>query len=641
MRSVRTTAMLAVLYSAAFVAAFNENIVNVALVDVMGAFGVPASAAQWLVTGYMMVTTIIVAISAYLYRRVGLRRLFFAGIAFLAAGSIAAMFAPSFPLLLVFRLIQAIGTGIFIPSMMTAVLAVAPRKRLGLYLSVGGMMITFGPAFGPVVSGLMVTLFGWHLMFLPTLVVIVIVGGLGVFVVHDTAEPQAMGLDVLSVGLITLGMLGLVFGLSELTTRTGPAVGSVVAGLLFLAVFVRRQFRHENPVLSLRPMLSARFWPSTVLVVVGMMMTFSLSVLLPLYFQGSFGMTALAAGSLLLLPILINAATSIVGGKIMDSRGPWPLLVIGFLVIAAGQIVMFFVAPQLAWLGVLMASTVVFAGVGLVLSPSQTTGLSTLPGPEHPHGVALLNTFIQVAASIGPSLLIGILASGAEAGESTGVAPEQANADGFAQAIGVAALIAVAGAAVAFFYTRTISGTGRCGEAAGEPTIATLMRTEVFSVPATASVRAVMEVFVSKRISGVPLTDEGGGLCGYITDGDVLRAASAHASSAEMAFGLNVYQQDPDFHRRIEAVMELNVMEFANESVIAVDVDSSLEQVSKILGDRRMKKVPVLSGGSLVGVVTRGDLVRSLLGSFMRAGQQDADGGLDGSLLRDRPRSPA
>lgn len=618
MRSNRSSSVLPILYIAAFVAGFNENIMNVALVDIMAELEVSAATAQWLVTGYMMVTTVVVAISAFLYRRLGLRKLFFAGVVFLAVGSLAAVFAPSFPVLLICRLVQAIGTGIFIPAMMSTVLMVASRKKLGFYLALGGMMITFGPAFGPVVSGLMVTAFGWHTIFLPVLVVIVILGVLGFVVIRDIAGTERLRLDIPSVVLLIFGLVGFVYGLSQITLTPAAALVSVAVGLLILAIFVRRQFVVDNPVLNLRPMTSLRFWPSAILVVVAMMTTFSLSVLLPLYFQRSFGMSALAAGALLLVPILVNAATAIMGGKVMDSRGPWPLLVIGFAVIVVGQVAIYAVAPQLSWLGVLGAAILSFGGVGLVLSPSQTAGLSTLSRPDHSHGVALLNTFIQVAAAIGPSLLIGILSSVAGTRENEGVAASQANADGFAQAILVAAVIALVGTVVAFFYSRMLASSRKSVGNAEGPTVASLMRTEVFSVAETATVEEVLAQFVSKRTGGLPVIDERGGVCGYITDGDVLRAVAGPSESAiDLAFGSNIYRQDPVMRDRVAEVMQLGVMELASKTVVTAEIDASLADVATMLGAKPINKVPVISGGSMVGVLTRGDLVRSIFGSFI------------------------
>ena len=103
--------MLAALYAVSFVAAFNENIVNFAFIDVMDAFGVTALTAQWLVTGYMMVTTLIVTLSAFLYRRLGVRLLFIVASGFRIVGSIGAFVSTTFWMLFVFRLIQSVGTG--------------------------------------------------------------------------------------------------------------------------------------------------------------------------------------------------------------------------------------------------------------------------------------------------------------------------------------------------------------------------------------------------------------------------------------------------------------------------------------------------------------------------------------------------
>ena len=107
-------------------------------------------------------------------------------------------------MLLVARLVQAIGTGIFIPAMMSTVLAVAPRKRLGTYLSIGSCMITFGPAFAPVVSGLMVTAFGWRSVFLPSAVIVVLLVVCGALLIRNIAEPEQVKLDLMSVALSAL-----------------------------------------------------------------------------------------------------------------------------------------------------------------------------------------------------------------------------------------------------------------------------------------------------------------------------------------------------------------------------------------------------------------------------------------------------
>lgn len=442
------------MYIAAFVAAFNENIINVALHDIMAAFSVSATTAQWLVSGYMIVTSIFTAIMAFLSGRFSTRKLLFFAWGCMVAGEVLCLVAPSFSVLLPSRILQAVGSGILFPLMMNVVLSCAPREKLGLYLSLGGACITLGPAFGPVISGLMCTLFGWRAVFVVPLVGGIAVAAAGVKLVQNVGERSNTTLDILSVVLLAAGITAFVYSVGEFSTNLIAGIVTLFVAIVLLGLFAARQLKLEHPVLNVRPMASARFWPACLLVVVSMMTTFSMSVLLPLYFEGAYGMTALIAGLLILPAIACNAVTSIVGGRVMDARGAWPLLPVGFALIAVGQTAISMTAASMN-IGVVVALTVVvYVGVGLVLSPSQTAGLETLPVAEHPHGTALLNTWNMIAASFGPSLFIGLLSSSAATAGTAGAATDVAQAIGFATAVRVAAVIAVVGFAVSLVYAR-------------------------------------------------------------------------------------------------------------------------------------------------------------------------------------------
>lgn len=281
-----TAAILVVMYIAAFVAAFNENIINVALHDIMAAFSVSATTAQWLVSGYMIVTSIFTAIMAFLSGRFSTRKLLFFACGCMVAGEVLCLIAPSFSVLLPSRILQAAGSGILFPLMMNVVLSCAPREKLGLYLSLGGACITLGPAFGPVISGLMCTLFGWRAVFVVPLVGGVVVAAAGVKLVQNVGERSNTTLDILSVVLLAAGITAFVYSVGEFSTNLIAGVVALFAAVVLLGLFAARQLKLEHPVLNVRPMASIRFWPACLLVVVSMMTTFSMSVLLPLYFEG-------------------------------------------------------------------------------------------------------------------------------------------------------------------------------------------------------------------------------------------------------------------------------------------------------------------------------------------------------------------
>lgn len=436
-------AMLAVLYGSAFVAAFNENTVNVALISIMGEFAVDANTAQWLVTGYMIVTAIVVTVSAFLTKRLRLRTLFLTAAGFLTLGLVAAMLAPTWPLFLAARLVQAVGTGIFIPVMMSTVLAVAPRTRMGTYLSIDGCMITFGPAFAPVVSGLMVTTLGWRSIFLPPAALIVVLAFLGVALIRNIAEPEKIKLDGISVVLSAVDLLrlrplagdGVAYGGGHHHCRRARGHGRLRRATASHSQPAAEPDADAQPAVRASVRAGSRRHDDDVF-----HERASAAVLRGCPRHHSAGGRRASAGA------HPGERRHVPGGRPCHGQAGQLAFVARRVRYhhrgAAGGVPL---RPTLSLAGVLVASVVVYAGVGLVLSPSQTAGLQTLSPEQNPHGVAILNTFIQIAAAVGPSLFIGVLSSVAGSVEAAGTAAALAQAEGFSVAVAAACAIAAAG----------------------------------------------------------------------------------------------------------------------------------------------------------------------------------------------------
>ena len=607
--------LLSVLYGSAFIAGFNENLVNMALVSIMAEYGVDSVTAQWLVTGYMIVATVVVTCMAFLYRRFHVRTLFFGAAGLSIVGSAMGLVAPSFELLLVARLVQAVGTGIFIPLMMNTILVVTPKNKLGTYLSVGGCMITFGPAFAPVVCGALVTAFGWHSIFVVPIVAMAVLAVLGFFYMKNLETHEAH-LDVLSVLLSAVALTVLSFGLTQLTTDGVLAAAALVLAAAMVAVFVVRQLRCAHPLIDLAPMKNRAFWPALILVTIAMMSMFSMSVLLPLYFEGAAGMTAFAAGLVILVPVLANAGATLLGGHIMDKRGEWPLLPLGFGGIAIGFIALVAVAPQLSVPAVFAAMLVMYVAVGFIFSPSQTAGLRALPPQQNPFGVALMTTFVQIAACIGPSLYIGIMSSGQAGAAAGGASAAQATADGFALAMVVAAAIGVVGFALSLAYARAarkraaVQAVERAAQSPVQSVLASIMEADPYTLPAATPVREAMRAFVDLRVGGLPLVDEQGHPAGFVSDGDVMRYLADKHPLITGSYSLVEAANSQTFDERLRELIELPVSAIATDKLVAIEAGSSLEEVCNLLATRRLKKVPVVRDGAIVGTVNRSDVLR-------------------------------
>lgn len=614
--------LLSVLYGSAFLAGFNENLVNMALVSIMAEYGVDSVTAQWLVTGYMIVATVVVTCMAFLYRRFHLRTLFFSAAGLSIVGSAMGLVAGSFELLLVARLVQAVGTGIFIPLMMNTILVVTPKNKLGSYLSIGGCMITFGPAFAPVVCGALVTMFGWHSIFIVPIAAMAVLAVLGFFHVKNLETSEAH-LDAVSVVLSAVVLTALSYGLTQLTTNGVMAAATLALALVAAAVFVVRQLRCAHPLIDLAPMRNRAFWPALVLVTIAMMSMFSMSVLLPLYFEGAAGMTAFAAGLVILVPVLANAGSTLLGGRIMDKRGEWPLLPLGFGGVAVGFVALVVVAPQLSVPAVFGAMLVMYVAVGFIFSPSQTAGLRALPPQQNPFGVALMTTFVQIAACIGPSLYIGIMSSGQASAAAGGASSAQATADGFTLAMVVAAVIGVVGFVLALAYAHAARkrAAEQVAVRAANPAsvLASIMEADPYTLPENATVGQVMRAFVDFKVGGLPLVDQAGKPAGFVSDGDVMRYLADKHPVITGAYSLVEAANGQSFDERLRELMALPASIIATEKLISLDAGSTLQEACDLLATKRLKKVPVVRDGVIVGTVNRSDVLRYAMDTCLQA----------------------
>lgn len=457
MRDSSLAPLLAVFYGCGFLAGFNENLVNMALVSIMGDFSVDAVCAQWLVTGYMIAVTVVVTCMAYLYRRLTMRALFFAASALSIAGSVGGLLAPNFTVLLAARLVQAVGTGVFIPLMMNVIVDRVPHENMGSYLAVGSAMITVGPATAPIVTGFMVSGLGWRSVFLVPLAAAVLLAAVGAFVVRDGREPVRSRFDVPSALLVAAGVTLLSVGLSEVALHPPVGAAALIGAAGALGVFAWRQERLVPPLVSLAPLRRRAFWPAAVLVMITMMTYFSLSVMAPLYFEEAAGLSASTAGLLMVAPVLANASAAVVAGRALDRRGEWPVLPAGLGLATAGLVVT--IGGALAG-SVAVATVGIFfgyLGTGMVLSPAQTAGLRRLPDELNSHGVTLMSMAVQLSACLGPATYIGIMSAATAASAAAGAAAPQASAEGFAFAMAAATVVALTGFISAWAYARRVA----------------------------------------------------------------------------------------------------------------------------------------------------------------------------------------
>ena len=614
---VRSAARVLVAISiGAFLATFNETFLNVALTPIMQDYGVSSGEVQWVSTAYMLVAAVTVPVTSFLYRSVPTKRLSIIALCLLLVGTLIGAASISFPMLIVARCIQALGTGMIVPIGMNLTLLVAPQGKLGTYMGVVSAVTLIGPASGPIVGGLMLAVATWHVLFLLFAVFIVIAIVANLLFVGNFEKLTHPKLDVPSVALICVGLIGVMYAISTVFSGSQVVAGvSFVVGAVCIGAFIVRQRKIENPLLDLRPFSDKGFVCGVIVVFIAFMAVFAMNILLPLFMQNNMGFSALDAALTLLVPCMSCVVFAPLAGKLFDRYGFKYTLPIALLVMSGFLFLIGHLGGAVS--AVLLAAVYlpILAGCNFSIGPSQSFALDRLTDELHPHGVTVCYTAIQIAGCIGSSFYVGIMSGVQQQAVSAGASVADAVSAGFTASCTVASVLALIGFCFAV-ATAVISARKPVAAKAQENDglISRVMFTDVYSVPSSASAYDALLFMVEHRTSGLPVVKANGAVAGFVSDGDIVRAiADESEDKLDMAYVYSEWKRSGSLSESLEKLKHVAVLDLATTKVVAVELGQGLEQACRVLSAHNIKKVPVTKNGKMVGVVGRSNLLRYLI----------------------------
>ena len=464
---------------AAFIVILNETIMNVAVPKLMQELDITASVAQWLSTGFMLTMAVIIPTTGFLIQKFTTRTLFVAAMTLFCIGTLVSGAAPGFAVLVVGRVLQACGTGLMMPLLMTVILTLIPPHRRGAAMGTVVIVIAVAPAIGPTISGFIVNSYSWRFLFF--LVLPIALGALayGYKNLANVGAPSNPKLDIASVPLSALGFGGIVYGFSAASGGHGAGgasagwsnsvvVASLGLGLVALVVFVLRQLKLESPLLDLR-VFRYRMYALSVIIIGSLCMAmFSTFLLLPIYLQQVHHFSSLKTGLLMLPGGVLMGLSSPITGRLYDRYGPKLLTITGaiFLLVVLWQFTT--VTETTPWVKLVLMHCAMMLSISCVMTPVNTTGLNQLPRYLYSHGTAISSTTQQVAGAVGTALLVTIMSNGRQnflhgAGIDAREALLTSNASivrdatnhGIQSAYGIATFIAVLPLVLVFFLKRT------------------------------------------------------------------------------------------------------------------------------------------------------------------------------------------
>lgn len=392
-----------------------ETAMNVSFPKLMSEFGVTTNVVQWMTSIYLLIVAIIVPLSALLKRAFRTKPLFLTAVIFFIVGTFIDALAPTFPTLLLGRLIQGIGTGISLPLMFNIIMEQVPRQRIGLMMGFGNLITGIAPAIGPTFGGIIVSSLGWRWIFytlLPFLLSSLLLGSWGI---RQRSAIVQQHFDIISCLLIAIMFTGLVYGFSNLAVLpllSWQVSGALLTGAIAMGLLSWRSLIITTPILDLRLFSNHRFSGHVLIFFLTQMCSLGFAFLLPNYIQLVNHNTALLAGLVVMPAGFCGALFAPIGGRLLDTYGPKKPILSGAMLMTISILIFTICSPAMSNLAIMIVYMFYMAGMGALMGTVMTSALASLPQDNQTLGNAILNTLQQFAGSMGTSIVAMIVAKG-------------------------------------------------------------------------------------------------------------------------------------------------------------------------------------------------------------------------------------
>ncbi|GHJ37734.1 MFS transporter [Streptomyces sp. TS71-3] len=408
--------VLAICCMSLLIVSLDNTVLNVALPSLQRELHASVAGLQWTIDAYTLVLASLLMLSGSTADRIGRRRIFKAGLIVFTLGSLLCSVAPSLPLLVVFRMVQAIGGSMLNPVAMSIITNTFtdPRERARA-IGVWGGVVGISMAAGPLVGGLLVDSVGWRSIFWVNLPVGVAALLLTMRFVPESRAPEPRRPDPVGQALVIVLLGSLTYAIiaaPDAGWASPRVLGLAVLAAAALAALIRYEPRRPEPLIDVRFFRSAPFSGATAIAVSAFVALGGFLFLSTLFLQEVRGLSALRAGLWMLPMAAMTLVCAPVSGRLVASRGPrFPLVLAGVAMTVSG--VLFAALHAETSDLTLFTGYVLFGlGFGFVNAPITNTAVSGMPRAQAGVAAAVASTSRQIGSTLGVAVIGAVLASG-------------------------------------------------------------------------------------------------------------------------------------------------------------------------------------------------------------------------------------
>jgi EmrB/QacA subfamily drug resistance transporter len=444
-----------------FMIMLDNTVVNVALPSIQRDLGVGLSELQWIVTGYALTFAAFMLTGGKLADHYGRRLIFVVGLAVFTLASLACGLAESGEVLIAARVVQGAGAALMNPATLSIISATFPPEQRGTAIGIWAGVSALALAIGPLVGGLLTDHLDWSWIFFVNVPVGVIAVAASFLVIEESRDmSEEQRLDVPGQLAGGVGLFSLTYALIEANTHGWTSawiLGAFAVAAVALGAFVWLERVQRVPMLDLDLFRNRTFAGANAVVLLVALAMFGVFFFVSLYMQNILGFSAVETGAAFLPMTVLIILIAPVAGRTSDRIGSRWLMTVGMVLVGLQLLYLSRLGIDETFWDLLPGLLVGGVGMALVMTPGAAAAVRAVSVDKAGVGSAVLNACRQVGGSMGIAIIGAIMA--AEIGDRR--SPE-AFVDGFSTALLVAALIAFAGAAVAF-------ATVRPHRTAGEP----------------------------------------------------------------------------------------------------------------------------------------------------------------------------
>lgn len=612
--------MVITLLAGAVLVVLSQTLLSPALPSIMNHLQVNATTVQWLTSAYALTEAVVIPLAAWFMGRFSTRTLFIGGMALFGIGSLVAALAPVFSVLLIGRILQAMATGVLMAMVIALILLSFPRESRGAAMGIVGLVIGFAPAIGPTVGGFLVDVIGWRALFAVIVVLTAVVILLALkFLKNYEGFPRSK-FDTASVAFSSLGLASLLYGLSSFASSTHVeiCIALIVFGGVFVGLFVRRQFKLDEPLLRLEVLKSRRYRTASLAIFFLQATLIGLNVLLPLYIQNVLGHSATVSGLITLPGAVLGALAGLGAGRIFDRSGVRLITLIGgCLLVVSGIGMLFFDAYSAIWF-VIAVNALCSICVQFITTPINTWGINSLSNDLVQHATSVTNTINQIGGSLGTALIMSFSAIGTSLATQGSEVERICTGYHFSFCVALVFLIVIF--VIVLLRVRDLKGD-RVLEASapsspkdkGRTLVSDIMNTDTLVIPTGTSLSKATELLAQNNSSGAAVVAADQTMCGFISNSDILRYFSDEMMTvAGGSFSVTRLFDNESVQHRARSMANVSVDDVATKKVISIQPDALFEEACNLLAQKRLKQLPVMSEGKLLGTVHRSQLMEYL-----------------------------